>query len=76
MTEERMGFGYRVKIQYRLRPMVMEVATPETIWWQELLKKIQGYLPYLKKVLAEAERFVNSSLAQNQKTENPTEITP
>lgn len=73
MTEEKLGFGYRVKIQYRLRPLVVEVATPETIWWQDLLKKIQGYLPYLKKVLAEAERFVNSSLAQNQKTENPTE---
>lgn len=74
LTEERLGFGYRVKIQYRLRPLVMEVATPETIWWQELLKKIQGYLPYLKKVLAEAERFVNSSLVQNQKTETPNEI--
>jgi len=73
ITEERLGFGYRVKIQYRLRPVVIEVATPETIWWQELLKKIQGYLPYLKKVLAEAERFVNDSLAQNKKTENPIE---
>lgn len=73
ITEERLGFGYRVKIQYRLRPVVIEVATPETIWWQELLKKIQGYFPYLKKVLAETERFVNDSLAQNKKTENPTE---
>ena len=73
ITEERLGFGYRVKIQYRLKPMVVEVATPETIWWQELLIKIQGYFPYFKKALAEAERFVNSSLAQNTKTEPPIE---
>ena len=73
ISEERLGFGYRVKIQYRLKRLVVEVPTPETIWWQELLIKIQGYLPYLKKVLAEAERFVNSSLAQNQNTETPGE---
>ena len=71
ITEERLGFGYRVKIQYRLKPLVVEVASPETIWWQELLIKIQGYLPYLKKVLAEAERFVNSSLAQNTNSQPP-----
>lgn len=68
MTEEKMVFGYRVKIQYRLRPFVVEVVALETTWWQELLKKFQGYLPYLRKVLAEAERFVNSTLPERQKT--------
>lgn len=69
MKEENMEFGYRVIVQYRLRSPVVEIATPETIWWQEWLKKIQNYLPYLKKVLAEAERFVDSSWSESQKTE-------
>lgn len=69
ITEERLGFGCRVKIQYRLKPVVIEVATPETTWWEEILTKIQSYLPYLKKVLVETESFVNTSLARSQKTE-------
>lgn len=64
--EERLGFGYRVKISYRLSPKTVEVATPEEVWWQSLLQKIQNYLPYLKKALFEIEVWVNSSLAKKQ----------
>jgi len=69
MKEENMEFGCRVIIQYRLRPPVREVVTPETSWWQELVKMIQGYLPYLRKVVADAERLVSSPWSENQKTE-------
>lgn len=67
IEEEKMQFGYRVKILYCLRPL--EVATPETFWWQELLKKIELYLPYFRKALAEARQFVYSSFSERQKPE-------